>query len=441
MRLSAVLLGLVVAMGCGSSVVGEPGTHTPGGNNDTNNSGNSGNSGNNGNNNNDQADDGSNDDGSNDEEPNDDGGSNPDDPDDTPPPPPVDPIDPIFPADGFCNDSGVNWGWCEDFDGQGMGGPASFNPAASAIDLHIHSHMTMTGTMCETSGDCTPYVQGGSLFLNAEDGGFAMDVARVEQPFDFAGREGRVHYRSSMQGHARMHQNLHITPVISNTVADLRAFDKPRDGDALDIDFVGDGGQPFTVGVWRNGALAYVAYGNGPAGITPGVQHDIDVYVSINHLSVSVDGEEVFDSTNRPALDGSPFPGVGFTRGYVYFTQLAYNPCKDGFCGDAANTFLWDNLAFDGPSLPRNSLTPVGKKEVLFRAWNMARCSVKGIPADGPQTVGWYIDTWHVQVDANTQVSMNDITCVGNPGDNGQPSTFPTPYGQAFIDDLLFVER
>ncbi len=428
MRLAAVSLGLIVAMGCGSSVVGDPDTRTPGGN-DTNTS----NNGTNNNNNNDDASD----DGSNDEEPNDDG-SNPDDPDDAPP---DEPIDPIFPANGFCNDSGVNWGWCEDFDGQGMGGPASFNPAASAIDLHIHSHMTMTGTLCETSGDCTPYVQGGSLFLNAEDGGFAMNVARVEQPFDFAGREGRIHYRSSMQGHGRMHQNVHITPVISNTLPDLRAFDKPRDGDAIDVDFVGEGGWPFTVGVWRNGALAYVSHANGPIGVASGVQQDIDIYVSSNHLSVRVDGVEVFDSSEHPMDDGTPFPNVGFTRGYVSFVQAAYNPCKDGFCGDAANTFLWDNLAFDGPSLAKNSLTPVGKKEVLFRAWNMERCSVKGIPADGPQTVGWYIDTWHVQVDAATQVGMNDITCVANPGDDGQPSTFPTPYGQAFIDDLLFVER
>ncbi len=104
-------------------------------------------------------------------------------------------------------------------------------------------------------------MQGGSLFLNAEDSGFAMDVARVEQPFDVTGREGRIHHRSSMQGRPHVHQDVHIT----------------------------------------------------------------------------IDDEEVFDSDEHPGEDGSPYPDIGFERGF------AYTPVKDGYAGDAANTFLWDN--------------------------------------------------------------------------------------------------
>ncbi|HSI04591.1 MAG: hypothetical protein ACAI38_23125 [Myxococcota bacterium] len=426
MKVFVVLLGLVMVAGCGRTGNGDPGDLPPAGGSNT---------GANDEGSNDAADDEV--DTSNDDSANDDG-ANTEEPDDTPV---LEPIEPIYPKDGFCNTGGMSWGWCEDFDGQGTSGPVAFDAAASAIALHSHSHGTMTGTLCETSGDCSPYVQGGSLFLNAEDGGFAMNVLRVEQPFDFENREGRVHYRSSMQGHGRMHQDIHITPTISNTLPDLRFVDKPRDGDAIDIDFVGDGGWPFTIVVWRDGAKAYLAHANGPIGVTSGVQQDIDVYVSRSHLSVRVDGVEVFDSDEHPGEDGAPFPDLGFTRGYVHFAQLAYNPVKDGYYGDAPNTFLWDDLAFDGPSLPRNGLTPVGKKEVLFRAWNKASCTVRGLAADGPVAGGWYIDTWHVQVDAGQAIAMDDITCIANPDGSGQPDPFPTPYGQPFIDDLLFVVR
>ena len=420
MKLFAVLLAVVGVVGCGNSItVDDPrDPASGGGNNNTSDNTNTN-------------DGGSSDDGTPDN------GSGSDDPDDTPP---IEPIDPIFPKDGFCNEGGASWGWCEDFDGQGASGPVAFNAAASGIDLHIHSHMTMTGTLCETSGDCSPYVQGGSLFLNAEDSGFAMNVARVEQPFDFEDRVGRVHYRSSMQGHGRMHQNVHISPTISNTLPDLRTAEGPPEGDGIDVDFVGDGGWPFTIIVWRDGQKDYVSHADGPIDAQSGVLRDIDIYVSTTRLTVSVDGKEVFDSDEHTD-EGRPFPGIGFERGYVSFAQVAYNPCKDGFCGDAANTFLWDNLAFDGPSLPKNSLTPVGKKEVLFRAWNKASCSVKGIPAGGPTLHGWIIATWHVQVDASTPVSLADITCIANNDSSGNPDPFPTPYDQPFIDDLLFVVR
>ena len=430
MKLFVVLLGVAIVAGCTIRVDGDPGDLPGGGGNNTDNGNNS---------NNDNANDDPNNDAVDDNE-----DPSTEDPDPAEPGeenPPLEPIDPIFPKDGFCNEAGVSWGWCEDFDGQGMGGPVAFDAAASGIDLHIHSHMTMTGTLCETSGDCSPYIQGGSLFLNAEDGGFAMDVARVEQPFDFENREGRVHYRSSMQGHGRMHQNVHISPVISNTLPDLRIAEGPRNGDGIDIDFVGEGGWPFTIIVWRDGRKDYLSHADGPIGTASGEQQDIDIYVSKTHLSVHVDGVEVFDSSNHADEDGSPYPGLGFERGYVSFSQLAYNPCKDGYCGDAPNTFLWDNLAFDGPSLPKNGLTPVGKKEVLFRAWNKQSCTVKGINADGPVDKKFMIDNWQVQVDAGATITYDDIDCVARADGSGQPDTFPPPYNQNVIDDLLFVVR
>ncbi|HTQ45358.1 MAG TPA: hypothetical protein VMI75_21520, partial [Polyangiaceae bacterium] len=70
-----------------------------------------------------------------------------------------------YPADGFCSQGGVSWAWCEDFDGQGVSAKAAFVPANSGIAFNVHSHETLQSVGCDTSIDCTPYVQGGSLFL------------------------------------------------------------------------------------------------------------------------------------------------------------------------------------------------------------------------------------------------------------------------------------
>jgi hypothetical protein len=128
---------------------------------------------------------------------------------------------------------------------------------------------------------------------------------------------------------------------------------------------------------------------------------------------------------------------IGFDRGYVHFAQLAYNPVKDHFSGDTANRFLWDNLAFDGPSLPKNLMTPSDKQDVLFRAYGKGSCTVRGIAADGPinPTKYFMYDTWHVQLGINDPpVTLADIKCVANMG--GSP-----PYGDPELGDIQTIKR
>ena len=342
-------------------------------------------------------------------------------------------VPPVYPQDGYCSDSGVAWAWCEDFDGQGVDSPAAFDPATSLIDYHQHSHVTIGHVTCESTlvdgADCAPYVQGGSLFLNAEDSGFGMDVLRVEQPFDFEGREGRIHYRSNMKGHGRMHQAVHISPATSNTLPDLRDLDPAADmGPSISITFVGDGGWPFGIVLWNQGEVVEEHHVNGPLGIelNSGADlFDVDLYLSRTHLRVHLDGQEVFSED---------IADLGFDLGYVYFSQLAYNPVKDGYEGEVANRFLWDDLAFDGPSLARNSLTPPGKQDVLFRAWNMASCTVRGVVAEGPpnpEESFYLVHTWHARLDdTGSPVTLSDIQC--NALDD-----FPAP--EAAIADIEIV--
>ncbi len=341
----------------------------------------------------------------------------------------------VYPKDGYCADSGVPWAWCEDFDGQGVESPAAFNPASSLIDYHQHSHITIQHVTCESTqaegSSCAPYVQGGSLFMNAEDSGFGMDVLRVEQPFDFEGREGRIHYRSNMKGHGRMHQAVHISAATSNTLPDLRDLDPAADmGPSLSVTFVGDGGWPFGIVLWNQGEVVEEHHVNGPLGIelNGGADlYEVDLYVSRTHLRVHLNGQEVFSED---------IADLGFDLGYVYFSQLAYNPVKDGYVGEGDNRFLWDDLAFDGPSLARNSLTPPGQQDVLFRAWNMASCTVRGVAAEGPpnpQESFYLVHTWHARIDDNgAPVTLSDIQCT--PLD-----TFPPP--EAAIADIEIVKQ
>ena len=317
-----------------------------------------------------------------------------------------------------------DWALCEGFDGSGR---APFEPALYGIDFHVHSAATLTGISCETSGDCTPYVEDGALFLNSEDSGYGMAVMRMERPFDFSGREGRIHYRSDLKGQPRMLQVMYLSPTLSNTLPDLRISEAIDAGPALSVTYYGGNGQPFAVIRWQDGAPAQTLLVQGDLGITRGNLYDVDIFVTRASARVLIDGESVFDA----ALDD-----LGFDRGYVYFAQVANDPAKDGFVGDEVNRIIWDELAFDGPLLPRNSLTPADKQDVLFRAWDAAACTVRGVSAQGPFTPPVLLfDTWRVRLDREApEVLVSDISCTRY--------EMVTPHsGDALIGDIHVVTQ
>ena len=117
-----------------------------------------------------------------------------------------------------------------------MGAPAAYPSPGSLLAFHYHSHGAPRGVSCETSGDCTPYLEDGVVFTNAEDGGFGILATRITQPFDFAGREGRIHFEATLNGHSRMVLSVQISPRPIESSPDLRDTADVLDNAARDID-------------------------------------------------------------------------------------------------------------------------------------------------------------------------------------------------------------
>ena len=143
----------------------------------------------------------------------------------------------------------------------------------------------------------------------------------------------------------------------------------------------------------------------------------VDVYVSRTHIRIDVNGVTQVDTD---------IADTGFDRTYVYLDHLNYNSCKaydvEGYatlaeCQIAGNMFHWDDIAFDGPTLPVNSLTPAGSEDVVFNAWAAASCTVKGVAAQGHGN-DYIWGSWVARLPAGTPVSASDVVCSGgsNPG-------------------------
>ena len=331
-------------------------------------------------------------------------------------------VDVVGDSPALCDQE--SWAQCATFDGIDR---APFDPAQYGIDYSVHSHSTITGIGCETSGDCTPYVEDGVLSLNSEDAGYGMDVLRFQRPFDFAGREGHIHFRSDLKGQPRILQVVHVSPMISNTLPDLRNAIAVNTSPAFTVTYFGGVGQPFAIQTWRDGAQAELLLYQGDLGITAGAMYDVDIHVSRTSVRLLVDGELLVDE---------PLDDLGFDRGYVYVAQVSNDPAKDGIIGADANRLRWDDFAFDGPVLPRNALTPLDKQDVLFRAWDAASCTVRGVAAAGPSSPPFTMyNTWLVQLDRDApEVLAGEIVCA-------RIDQVGPPFDQALVGDVRVVRQ
>lgn len=324
----------------------------------------------------------------------------PDDPDNPTP------TEPDWAPDGYCSDSGIEWAFCEDFDGQGADDRGAYPASGSRLEFRTQSHITIRTVSCETSGDCSPYTLNGAAFTNSEDSGFGMAVTRITQPFDFADREGHIHFETVLKGHPRMVTSMHLSPRPANSMPDVRdpsigAMDHAK---ALTVHYQGDGGWPFTLLQWDNGQNTRVSHGDGPLGIDLDGLHAFDIYISRTSVRLELDGVERFHDT---------FDDLGFDHAYVHLALTSYNPVKDGYAGVEANTFQWDNIAFDGTAYAPNSLTPVGSQDIVFRAFSTSACTVRGVEADGPSRENWGTwHTWHARLaDEGGPITAADISC------------------------------
>jgi hypothetical protein len=249
-----------------------------------------------------------------------------------------------------------------------------------------------------------------------EDGQFGMVVMRQQHPFDFAGRTGHIHFDVDLKTQERRYPRLVLSPQLTKTAVDDRN-NVPATAQSFEIWFrngtfqgkMSKGGQLVDLFPSCNGCGPRY-YGS------DNTRDSVDVYISRTHVKIVVNGNTEVDTD---------IPDIGFDQAYVYLDHLNYNSCKayaqEGYatvaeCQVDGNMFHWDNVAFDGPTLPINSLTPAGSEDVVFNAWSAASCTVKGVQAQG-SGLDYVWQTWVARLPAGTPVAAADVKCDG--GGNG----------------------
>jgi hypothetical protein len=348
----------------------------------------------------------------------------------------------------FCASGG--WAFCDDFSRKQTSAPQAFPSAGDPYSVDMLS--TSGGYYLPQQLDCctdgpppvpaavTAYEH---LTMTEADGNFGNAVLRLHQPFDFANRTGHIHFDVDLKTASRRYVRLMLSPWLTKRGTDDRPNpSKPYPPDSIDVWFKGGpAGDSVMVTEVKNSSCGSFnggfCAGNAaqsyplPQGFD-NIRDHVDVYLSRTHIKVVADGNVFMDTD---------IPDVGFDRAYLYFTQASYNPCKEApwpgevwpgsaldQCSEIAQTFHWDNLAFDGPVLATNALTPVGSEDVVFNAYSVSHggnwqpgyqtgqpgdCTVKGSPASpvGPSEWGQW-STWVARLPAGTPVNVQDVSCL-----------------------------
>ncbi len=303
----------------------------------------------------------------------------------------------------FCD----NWsgGFCDDFRDKASGATHTAFPAPG--DPYSFDALNTTYPFADTEGpepaDGLRAFSANEHFMTViEDGQFGLGVLRLHQPFDFSGREGHMHFDVDLKTGARRYVRLLVSPELTKVTTDDRHQERRRPGDAFDLWFVNG---RFDAQVSRGGDLVWEDEPLGPTYFGQNdVRDHVDVYLSRTHIRVLVNGASYLDES---------MADLGFDRAYVYLAQASYNPCKTDECDAHQQMFHWDNVAFDGPRLGMNSLTPAGSRDVLFDAYRANSCTVKGAAAEavGPDASGSRV-TWRVRLpDDGSSVSPADVSC------------------------------
>jgi len=294
-------------------------------------------------------------------------------------------------------------GFCDDFRDKSSGNVHADFPVAG--DAYSFDGFGSTQLFYNTSGwkdaGRTAISQNEHFHTIIDDETFGIGILRLHQPFDFANREGHARFDVDLKTSARRYVRFMLSPELTKSGTDDRNAAR-RPGNAFDLWFI-DG--KFYGQVYKNGGTTDAFFIDWPRYYgAENVRDRVDVYITRTHLRLTINGTEFVNQN---------IPDVGFDRAYMYLSQASYNPCKDGECSEAQQTIHWDNIAFDGPILPKNSLTPVGKRDIVYNIMSATSCTVKGTPATrigGYQWGAWV--TWVARLnDDGSSVSANDISC------------------------------
>lgn len=321
--------------------------------------------------------------------------------------------------------------------------------------------------VCGSSQSVTPdhdaFICNGQLVEGQDDAGVVQAITFYpKQPFDFAGRTGKIVFDVSndTQGNHSAWPELWITdqPVPGPFAHEAGFQSLPRNG--LGIRFAG-----YSAGICPEGTSGYVGVDSAIT-ISNYVENDtfnggnlsltaLDCVkdsdgTSMNHYEVDISqnqidvyGTDAGTTTPLKHLETINNANLNFTRGLVWIEDAHYNGSK--FNSEGIHTFKWDNFGFDGPVLPRDlsydvldHLTPNGQNS-----------QNSGAPL---LDLGWFINANQSQ-----QYSINGMadpsTATGslllfnfwsesapltfNYAINGHQHTFPWPYP----DNLSFSPK
>lgn len=257
---------------------------------------------------------------------------------------------------------GVLWGVSHATSASNTGQQESYNWAASTQDqcgttsqvAPEHDVTVCDGRMVESSNDST-----GQTVLGAYP----------RQPFDFAGRTGTVEFDVSdnTEGPHSAWPAFVITDQPVPAPYDLLSGISDNARASIGVSFAQTNCDPSTCG---HGSSQDTCVGVDTIWTTSGYQPtDQNVTADgcvtpatgpsqLNHVEVQVSatGIRVYmadagDPSSLRQVAHSNFTAP-LTRGVVWLEDVHYNGNK--FNTQQTNTFAWDNLAFDGPTLPRD---------------------------------------------------------------------------------------
>ena len=207
----------------------------------------------------------------------------------------------------------------------------------------------------------------GKMFETVNDGSGVTNLNTYpKQPFDFAGRTGKVTFDVSADSdgtHGAWPEFMITDKPVPGTRVEISGQTPPGAvhsvGFSLDGCTSGPGGTTGIGAVFatRNGAYANLDFTHVGC-VTKGSQNAVNHFeVRIGQSRMEVWGSEPGARTMK-LLAVADNMGLTFTKGLVWLNDVHYNarkavePCE---CGTQWNhTFVWDNLGFDGPKTYRD---------------------------------------------------------------------------------------
>jgi len=223
--------------------------------------------------------------------------------------------------------------------------------------------------ICDPSGTRTSQLMTAAAIQN-----YGNNSYMIRQPFDFAGRTGKIDFDVDAIGATLFHvvglgntlggyPEIDITedPVPAPTFREFTNFEVgPTPKNGLVLKFSGfaecpNGVAPLNTMVYSNyvGTIIKPTFDHvkGCANTSPGSLNHFEIQVSQTHIDVY--------GSDSSADNGQTFPNykllysaninLPFSRGYVHVDSRNHATIKYGFGPDVV--FHWDNIGFDGPAL------------------------------------------------------------------------------------------